>query len=486
MRIVIPVFIAFLLVSSGLTAAEEFALLVDFELWNEQVDAGSTTYNQPSFSLEIGSELDVVEREKYWLLPGMIGFRSAHLLRDDKGNYRLKCIVDDGGYETTRSRRISAAALRLTRLHCWLVETYHDLPTVTGVPLTEDERLHRVALRYATFGRYDLVRALVQDLINNFAGTEAAAWATDMKHEIDNLLANRRVLVWDQAVASGEGYNDIKLFGGYYGVWMGLAIPIALESDDASAYGLGLIVGGPLGYTLAGRITRHADISEGRATMIALGGNLGTWQGLGWAAIADADVPAVVGTGVATGLLGIASAIWLTNQYEFTEGHAALIEAGMTWGAWFGLVVAGIADAQDDGVLTAVLLGSDALVLAAGRLAKGSLLSEKQVRLIGLNGVLGTVMGFGVDLLLEVDSGQTAWMIAGLGGVAGLVNGFRVTAGKGEVDLVGSRGLSGSGLAGASCCRHRGAKVHFPVFMTRVNRMNRDRMMPAAGALVRF
>jgi len=443
--------------------------LAAFDRWCERLDTHSETRQVLLFSPEIGPELDATERLKYHLLPGLPGFHSARLSVDETGRHRLEYTVQHGEWPATRSRRLTPATLRLTRLHCWLAECYRAQGPVDSRPLTEDELLQRVALRCAALGRYDLVAAILHDLADNFAGTAAAAWAAQLAPEIARLRADRRVLLWNEATGSGEGRNDLLLFGGYYGLWLGFAIPMALDADDPEPYGVGLLLGGPVGFTLASRLTRDADISEGRATMIALGGNLGTWQGLGWAAHADADAPATVATGIGAGLAGIGTAVWLTSHHDFSEGHAALTDAAMSWGAWFGMVVAGMSDANE--ILPPVLIGSDALLLITGLAARDVVMTEKQVRLLSLKGVVGAVMAMGAVLIAQPDSQEAAWGIIGLGSATGLVLGFH-QAGESEPR---KRDAAASGLSS-----------RWPALTMQPDRLSGRGMMPAVGATLRF
>jgi len=174
-------------------------------------------------------------------------------------------------------------------------------------------------------------------------------------------------------------------------------------------------------------VTKEVNISDGRATMISLGGHLGTWQGIGWAAIADLDGSKVIGIGELGGLAGIAAATILTNKIDFSTGHAGLTSSGLQWGAWFGLVFAILVDHEEDDVLRDMLIGSDLSIFGTALATKDVQMSKARVRLINLAGVIGTVLGFGIDLLVEVDDASTAFAIAGLGSVAGLVAGTQMT-----------------------------------------------------------
>lgn len=74
-----------------------------------------------------------------------------------------------------------------------------------------------------------------------------------------------------------------------------------------------------------------------------------------------------------------------------------------------------------------MLVASDGLVSGTAIGARKARMSEGRVRIISLMGVVGTVAGFGIDLLFEVDESSTAFSIAGIGSVAGLALGANMT-----------------------------------------------------------
>jgi hypothetical protein len=456
----------------------------DFDAWCRALDARPESAGSLFFSPLVGQEIDPDESARYGLFKNTWGFRSARLPVDDKGHFRLELTLDQFRDRTPMHRRFNPRALRATRLHFYLSEQYFDLPSLDAARQQESGLLWRLALRFASRGRYDLVQGVLEDLDTNFSDSSAGRVAAQLLPEVRSLRATPQALVWDQPARLGEGSNDLKLFGGYYGLWLGLALPLALESESPEAYGLGLIAGGPLGYILASQATKKWDISEGQATMIELGGNLGTWQGLGWGERKYDDGPEIVGLGLAGGLGGIVAASILTSKYEFTEGHAALTAAAMPWGAWFGLVVAVVTESEedDDDFHKAMLIGSDALVLTTGLLARQAEMSEKRVRLISLNGVIGSVMGLGLNLLIQPDDGDTVMAIVGAGGVAGLAAGFHLTRNvdnKGYEELTSAEGRATTRLA-------TGRTFEFPQVSVQPNLMTGRGAMPAVGAGLRF
>lgn len=451
----------------------------DFDQWCRELDARPGARESLFFSPLVGQELDADERAGYGLFRNTRDFVSAGLPVDPKGHYRLRVTRGNsiGVFETYR--RFDAESLRLTRLHLYLTESFRAQPPFGEGRQAEADLLWRLALRFAARGRYQLVQGVLEDLVDEFPGTDAAVAAARLLPEVRALRNRRQTLVWDEQPQRGSGSNDLKLFGGYYGLWLGIAAPLALDADSAEAYGLGLMLGGPLGYLAASAATRRWDISEGRATMIELGGNLGAWQGMGWADQRGSDAQNVVAVGVLSGLGGIAGAAYLTSRYEFTEGHAALTAAAAPWGAWFGLIASALSESDTDegwDPHRSMMIGADAAVLAVGVGARGSRMSEKRVRLINLNGVIGTVMALGFTLIAQPDDGNTVLAIAGAGGALGLAAGYRLTA---RVDPAehASGEIPNDPIALAERPGFR-----FPEFSVQPDRLNGRGAMPALGA----
>ena len=140
---------------------------------------------------------------------------------------------------------------------------------------------------------------------------------------------------------------------------------------------------------------------------------------------------------------------------------------------------------RDDGgwnYLTTTLITSDALVLTTGVLARNVEMSEKRVRLINLMGIIGSVMGVGVNLVAQPDDGEIAMAIIGAAGVVGLVAGFPLTA-KVDRDEYAGRFPDGTEPGDVLAT---GPSIQFPQVSIQPNLMTGRGVMPAVGARVRF
>ena len=374
----------------------------------------------------VGPEIDAGERTHYGLFPDIDEFESGRF-ESSKDRYRL-VYVERGG--RSRSRSISREAFQQTAWHlAFTDESETAAGDVTAAP-SESDLLRRLALRYAARKRYDLAREIASDLRTGYPAEPAGVWAVEVQPRFDALAGPRRAVIFPGSLLDQRGRTDLIVFSGYYGLWLGTAIPIAFEAEDAQVFAAGLLSVPTACVLITANVTRNASIPSGQATIISLGGHLGTWQGLGWSGLSDAEGHEVVATGVAAGLAGIALAIPVSNAVEFSEGHAQIMNSAMYWGGWLGAVesvITGRDQGNEDSPLVDMLIASDVAVLATGIAAKNARLSKSRMRLINLCGVLGTAFGGGIVLLTESGSEEMAMAFLGTGSVLGLIVGVNAT-----------------------------------------------------------
>lgn len=422
-----------------------------------------------SLSDSIGPVIDSLEKEAYHLFPEVKAFQKGQIVRLSESKFRLDYGYQDLAGTHFVSRRISKEAVELTRFHVRLTEDYGRLAEAEGEARgVEANLMYRLALKSASQARYDLASALILDLVESYPKTPEALEAKRLQPHISRLLSTRKALIFKGSLIDRSGRTELLIFSGYYGLWLGVATPISLQAESPQAFSMGLLLGGPASLWIAHGLTQNANVSRGKATIISLGGHLGTWQGIGWAAVADQEAINVIRFGEISGLAGIGAAAHLSNRIEFSEGHAALTSSGLQWGAWFGLVLAAVVDHEGDDLLRDMLLGSDIAILGTGFLTKDVGISQARVRLINLGGVVGTVFGFGVDLLIEADEASTIFGIAGIGSIAGLVAAANLTKNYDQ-----DRALSR-------------AKLEIPQFSLIQNSQNKEEIIPRIGFRLDF
>lgn len=308
-----------------------------------------------------------------------------------------------------------------------------------------------VASDFDSRGESDMAISLYQHIVDRFPNTPASG------------IARARLDAAMLEVAQAGGEIELKVWGTLYGIWLGMAVPAALEADGPEPYGVGLLLGAPVGFLGARAMTRSRPVSLGQARTITWGGTWGAIQGLGWANALDlgggertiegdimvSDGPsqqAVFTSMIAGGALGLAGGA-LAARRDITPGTATSAMLGSLWGSWFGLASSILADlSEDEAWGTVMVTGSAGLV--GGALAGSRWpLSRSRARLISVGGLMGGVGGFGLLLITDSDD-DDAIAVPLVTSILGLVAGAVLTEGDGgEEDP--SEGLQAAGSLAA-------------------------------------
>ena len=281
------------------------------------------------------------------------------------------------------------------------------LPSVAKAQTAADSAgvLLGVAERLQLEGEVQLSRSILSLITRRYADTPAAA-------EASRLLAAQRAVTVEQS-----GRTELLVFSTAYGLFLGAAIPAAMEADGPEPYGIGLIVGGPAGF-LAGRSYANSrNLTEGQARAITFGGTWGMWQGFGWSQVIDfgseencfedvcfeEDSPSAQATltsmiaGSAVGI-GVGMAL---SQKNITPGTASTVSFGSLWGSWYGGAFAALADRTDDELLTATLIGGNLGIMAAAIGAPKWEFTRQRARLVSISGVAGLLAGMGLLMITQ-------------------------------------------------------------------------------------
>ena len=283
----------------------------------------------------------------------------------------------------------------------------------------------------------DIAEALYRHILERFSGTAAAETARTRLEDVTGR----------QSRAGGE--VELKVWTSLYGLWQGVAIPLALDVDDSEPYGLGLLVGGPAGFLLGRELARSRPRSLGQARAITWGGTWGAIQGWGWARALDfgdaqrgydgriygddESMEATFASMIVGGALGIGGGLALARR-EITPGTATSAMLGSLWGTWFGFSTAFLADVEGDGLTAAAMIVGN-VGLALGAQAGRIPLSRARARLISVGGLVGAFGGLGVSLIAQPESDKTVVATILAGSVAGLLVGAAGTRGdRGESD----------------------------------------------------
>ena len=203
-------------------------------------------------------------------------------------------------------------------------------------------------------GEYDMALRRFDWITRNHKQSVYAGLARQRRAEI-------RRMEGVEATLSPQARVGLAAFGTLYGTWVGLGTGILAESAELGF--LGMMAGPVAGMGATLRHTRGAPIGKGQASLLALGGAWGTWQGAG---------AAILATAMAGGNLGLSGMGALAPRAGMSGGRARLINLGGIIGTLYGLGTAVLADRHHQARPTfAMMLAGGILGLGAGTYLTG-------------------------------------------------------------------------------------------------------------------
>lgn len=286
-------------------------------------------------------------------------------------------------------------------------------------------------------GRDAAARELLRLIRTRYAATPAALVA-------DSLL----LTLSGVPVTSGTGRTGYITFHTLYGGFLGVVIPQALGADGPEPYGAGLLAGAPLGYFASRAFARRRITTPGQAGIASFATTWGTWQGLAlqqtldigdretcdqFGCFRETSETAPWAAMAVGGLAGIVAGHLIASR-PIPGGTSTTISHASFWGTWFGLSLGKVFGAEDDRLWATTLAGGNALLLAAIPAAAGWRPSPAQVRLTTAAGLAGGLIGFGIDLLANIEDEKTAFAIPAATSAIGLVAGALATRGQRDPD----------------------------------------------------
>ena len=167
------------------------------------------------------------------------------------------------------------------------------------------------------------------------------------------------------------------------------------------------MVGGPIGFFAGRRYSRSRNLSMGQARTITLGGTWGAINGSIWASVAEpSGCGWHAGMSLLGGAVGTIAGVMISGR-PITDAQASAANYGGLFGAWVGLSIPMILNADADKVVISSMMGlSDLGLLVGGLMAHKLDISSDGWSRVGLWTVLGATTGFGINLIMQVDSPQ--------------------------------------------------------------------------------
>lgn len=226
--------------------------------------------------------------------------------------------------------------------------------------------------------------------------------------------------------------SRLALWGATRGIAHGVMIADLLSDDVTWRGGLGWTVGASIGEGVIGyALAKGADMDEGAAATIGVGGDFGLALGAGAAAMSNAweDGSGETASAMMLGgsFAGVVLGRSMAAKRHYSAGDASVVRSAGTLGAWAGLATTSAVseDADETAWGGALVLGSVVGLGLGDRLAAGREFPRATGMLIEVGGISGALMGMGLAALSreEDDSGEAIMW----GGLIGGTAGFAVT-----------------------------------------------------------
>lgn len=291
-------------------------------------------------------------------------------------------------------------------------------------------------------GRWELAEAIYFYILERYAGTPS--------YEV----AGVALQAFPEEGSTRSAKVELMVWATTFGAWVGLAVPASFGADESGAYGAGLLLGGPAGFFGARSYSRSRPLSAGQVRAITWGSLWGTWQGYGLMEILGIgeeehcefdycyeegpDSETVFRSLLIGGLAGTLGGALLARK-PISRGVATTVSLGSLWGTWFGVAGGVLGGLEGDDLLASTVIVGDLGLVVTGILAPGWNFSRSRARLISIGGVLGGLVGLGIDLLAQPDDEKVAIGIPLAGSIVGLGVTANMTKG---MDLPGGRSLS--------------------------------------------
>lgn len=275
--------------------------------------------------------------------------------------------------------------------------------------------LLNAAQRLEADGQRVAANAVLAFIVRNYGDTPSAATA---RHD----LAGR------SSEAEGSGRVELVAWGTLYGAWLGVAVPAALSVNSAELYGLGLLVGGPVGFMAAQSIATSRHVTLGEARAMTFGFRWGSSQAFGWLnELSDNVSPEKGFTAlVLGGVGGMALGGAVAHRRRLTAGQVAFAAQGYYWGTYYAATLCAILDI-DNRTASYVLAGGDIGMITAG-LAAPEGITAGRAWLTSALGITGMLAGWGLDLIVQPEGEDLILGIPMVASAVGLVIGSRVAA----------------------------------------------------------
>ena len=238
----------------------------------------------------------------------------------------------------------------------------------------------------------------------------------------------------------GAGRSSLILSGSFAGTLYGFGVPVLFESENDKAYFASAMLATPIGGFLAHRLSSHRWFNEGESHTISRGGLVGGLYGLAipyLVNIDDLEDWTQDKIYVTSAMIGVPAGAWTTAKLIYNkpinEGRASLISLGGSIGSAYSVAILSLTDVEASRpYVLAAMLGLPVGTYLGYKLTAAEAYTSGRAILIQVGACAGALFGSGFPLLADTQSHEPYVVASILGSGAGMWLAHRLTRGWGE------------------------------------------------------
>ena len=304
-------------------------------------------------------------------------------------------------------------------------------PAAAQTAVTPADTAYHEAFRLLASGDKAGARAQLELILNNYPSDPLAARAQVVYGLITPGAGPQDKIVSGEQ-PTGLARGELVAVQTLHGIAIGVETALILEVDDVRAVVALLLAGGGAGLTASLLYQADEGITPGHTAALNSGTYWGAWHGGAMLGIFDYNsTPAAAGTMVVAQLGGLGIGEVLYRTLEPTAGDVSMATSA---GVWAGALMffahgANEFDASAKTTLTTMLIASDVGLVAGAFASKYYPMSRSRSLVVDAGGIVGTLVGAGIPLLVQGDdpSATAVFGGAGVGAVTGLATSYYLT-----------------------------------------------------------
>ena len=238
----------------------------------------------------------------------------------------------------------------------------------------------------------------------------------------------------------GAGRSSLILSGSLAGTLYGFGLPALFESENDKAYLASAMLATPIGGLLAHRLSAHRWFNEGESHTISRGGAVGGLYGIAipyLINIENLEDWTQAKIYVTSAMIGVPAGVWTTTKLIYdkpiNEGRASLLALGGGIGSSYAVGILSLTDVEASRpYVLAAMLGLPVGTYLGYKLTAGNEYTTGRATLIQVGAYAGALFGMSFPLMADTDSHKPYVVASILGSAAGMWAAHRLTRGWGE------------------------------------------------------